>query len=1193
MGESICEASVISTGGEGALEGAPLLRNVPEIFQVFHNVQFNTVHHRNYVKELKKLYRKLDEVAFRQSVMSALQYTFTFGDANGNVDRVLQFFANFCASLGDEEDFLHFVFQTIFDCTAVAGHNVRNRSCQLLGLILTALGEDASLDDDICDKILSTQLERLQDVKGAVRCRAVLTLQRLQNPTDEDDPVTRAYVYHMSCDTSAAVRRAVVLSLAKSSRNLLHILERLCDVDESVRKAAFLYVSSINVTQLKVRQRVHILKVGLTERSPRVRQAVETTLIPTWLGAYKGSILDLLAAIRLDNFQGAKDSAMVAGSLLQSLFSHKSMLELLEWLPIDTKMKLIPAEHLSKESAWYWRHLVRHLHAIEDTDNLEQTLPELITFTGYVRALLESDCSSIAEQQEYSKRQCVLQELINIFPVYDMADEVGRVALQTLLYDSLTGDVGALDAEVIRAIMRSIDLVLPDVTNRVEFISGIISEIQEPAEEVQMPVTVAAQESNETKMRRARLRVSLNEALECQESAVHAQDFALAASCKEKVDTIRSELEILNENLKEIQIQEQPVEVIKEKRTDPDTLNKCLLIINMLLDSPQITKLTPTLRSLFENFEVSIFKDVEIRDNALVTVSLYSMLDEDFAKEYKAFFFTQFMDMNNEDLLVIALKCVIDIMCIHGVEIFNENRADRTEDKSVNKSAKRKSNTFKKRKSQSSYSSNSIESDSDISDDEDKQIYTPSTHDTIIKLFLKFMNSECVQYREVVVEGFCRLLMAGRLSSSKLVSHLLLLWFNPATEEEDVVKQLLGTFFPLFASHVEDAQRQLEAAFIPTLTTLANAPHSSPLSDVDHEAVIKFMIGLTLPTVAPAAHNVHSNLCVSVMSALERDAELAEPLLCRALALLSPPRTADLCRDLLHSTELFIKTIADKISYRNMSRFQAVLSMKIDSLEQRPSINTGLETLPEMNEDSLTSENTDRTSGKRKSVETADEYKSNTNLDDAEAESNDKSPSSSPPRKMKAITASEVAKRALRGSAMKSRTPRTTRSTVSFTPQSEAKVQETPPNRMSRETKSASAAKKPKSVRALGKQLEDVAPKNPKKTAAPKTPGKRGKGKKAVKDATVLNQSSSSNSSVEIDNFSDDETVLFTICHDRTETMSVLQDSSDDEKKSNTPAKSRPDITIPQSPESSDEISSSDEDIVIVKKPSKKNGNKK
>lgn len=58
---------------------------------------------------------------------------------------------------------------------------------------------------------------------------------------------------------------------------------------------------------------------------------------------------------------------------------------------------------------------------------------------------MESECPPVAEQQEYSKRQCVLQELINIFPVYDMADEVGRVALQTLLYDSLTGFIFYLE----------------------------------------------------------------------------------------------------------------------------------------------------------------------------------------------------------------------------------------------------------------------------------------------------------------------------------------------------------------------------------------------------------------------------------------------------------------------------------------------------------------------------------------------------------------------------------------------------------------------------------------------------------------------------------------------------------------------------------------------------------------------------
>lgn len=200
---------------------------------------------------------------------------------------------------------------------------------------------------------------------GAVRCRAVTALQRFQDPFDESDPVTRAYLYHMSCDPSSAVRRfrlfkwetsliptdrpdryfcffrAAVLNLAKGSRNLLHVMRRLCDVDESVRKAAFLYVSSISVSLLKVRQRVHILKVGsiflkwfwkniifvliikqigLSERSLRVRRVVETVLLPRWLAAYQGNILELLAAVRLDNLQGAKDSATVAKNLLLSLF---------------------------------------------------------------------------------------------------------------------------------------------------------------------------------------------------------------------------------------------------------------------------------------------------------------------------------------------------------------------------------------------------------------------------------------------------------------------------------------------------------------------------------------------------------------------------------------------------------------------------------------------------------------------------------------------------------------------------------------------------------------------------------------------------------------------------------------------------------------------------------------------------------
>lgn len=47
--------------------------------------------------------------------MNALHYTFTFGDANGNIDRILQFIANFCAYMHEDEEFLQFVFGDVFE----------------------------------------------------------------------------------------------------------------------------------------------------------------------------------------------------------------------------------------------------------------------------------------------------------------------------------------------------------------------------------------------------------------------------------------------------------------------------------------------------------------------------------------------------------------------------------------------------------------------------------------------------------------------------------------------------------------------------------------------------------------------------------------------------------------------------------------------------------------------------------------------------------------------------------------------------------------------------------------------------------------------------------------------------------------------------------------------------------------------
>lgn len=73
-----------------------------------------------------------DEEAFRESFKNALMYLFTFGDTSANVDRVIKFVATFCTKLDDEEEFLLFIINIIFDVSVtvyIMRYNSGHRTC--------------------------------------------------------------------------------------------------------------------------------------------------------------------------------------------------------------------------------------------------------------------------------------------------------------------------------------------------------------------------------------------------------------------------------------------------------------------------------------------------------------------------------------------------------------------------------------------------------------------------------------------------------------------------------------------------------------------------------------------------------------------------------------------------------------------------------------------------------------------------------------------------------------------------------------------------------------------------------------------------------------------------------------------------------------------------------------------------------
>merc|ERR1719347_876208 len=83
---------------------------------------------------------------------------------------------------------------------------------------------------------------------------------------------------------------------------------------------------------------------------------------------------------------------------------------------------------------------------------------------------------------------------------------------------------------------------------------------------------------------------------------------------------------------------------------------------------------------------------------------------------------------------------------------------------------------------------------------DDLQIKPPKSDRELLDIIKPFLQHEDEELLVCAVEGFCKLLFLNRLKHYKLeiLTHLLLLYFNPLTEDNVYVRQILSVFFPYF-----------------------------------------------------------------------------------------------------------------------------------------------------------------------------------------------------------------------------------------------------------------------------------------------------------------------------------------------------------------------------------------------------------
>ena len=310
-------------------------------------------------------------------------------------------------------------------------------------------------------------------------------------------------------------------------------------------------------------------------------------------------------------------------------------------LGLPPESRLFPAEELTPERALLWRVLCEHLRAEGGgaDSQLERISPDVPALCGQFQQL---SAAPPAEGEAPETQWFVLRQLIQMAAGLELWDEFGRQSLAGLVDGLLRSD--RLAPQLVPPLVKLYVHAVPDHTTRLRALVEAISDIRAPLtstapepepEPVQQPEPAA--EQRERRLRRAQLRVRLNELRDELESAVSAGDFAAAQE-------LQKEQNACLEEEKELQEREAPSptptpgEVDADgcpDRDDPATLAKCLQIVFELLQTTPLKKLPSELRALTETLVLPAVQSEEpgVREVAVRALGAVCLIDRPLAEQ--------------------------------------------------------------------------------------------------------------------------------------------------------------------------------------------------------------------------------------------------------------------------------------------------------------------------------------------------------------------------------------------------------------------------------------------------------------------------------------------------------------------------------------------------------------------------------
>nr|CAI5868463.1 unnamed protein product [Callosobruchus analis] len=808
--------------------------------KVLEAAQKNRASHQKCLHILDGIYKKMGCNKFKQIFLRYLTSIFateSFAAKNDNVERLLEFLAHFVVHTIPTEDnetipddpfenvpthpfFTEIVMETLkFHCLTNA--SVRYNSCLYLRLLLQNISSNVNVDYDICERIMEAMLERTTDIKPSVRLQAVMALVKLQDPSDPDCPVIKAYL-GLLLDGNPLVRREVVKRIAAYIGSAPYIMRHLRDVDANVRLQAFKRCADMGPKLFKIYERQDILMSGLNETHESVRRSFQEDLLIKWLNAYEGDFIKLLNSIKID----AEETDMlktqhISESIMDIYFKIRPIRDIISSLPLNEE-KLIPQEKMVAEVILLWKFLVQHLRKCSGELNMdvEEILPELTPFCEYIRSTVNTAKGKNMEDWEYLEYQHILHSLFQI-----AEDEKNHLRIK-------------------RKLLKIANELYPKSEDITTTICCLISDIREPLVDVEEEILPPASTKYDNHdFRVATLKVKLNTLEDAMEEAADRRDFLKAEQLKAEAQKIQEEIALLVESRAVPQYK-----VVKTIKDDPKTVSHCLDLLIALLELPNVRRISTALETVKNEFLLPLLESsvADINWRVLHCLALFACMSIELAEEYLKVLCIPLMTCRaipnyNKCALKVSIKAVADLYHLYGAQIFGGFN-------DISNAAQNSSTNHTRRL---------------YDDGLEESIVDPNKFqfENVIDILMDLVDEEDVEIHEYATKALHRLILNNFPVSPPFIIRIILKWYNPATAKSpNQVQQALGVLIVMYASKVKGAKETIAKAVLPILRNVACVPKADPLSEIDTDNLLNYLAVITSSDDETGATDLHIKL---------------------------------------------------------------------------------------------------------------------------------------------------------------------------------------------------------------------------------------------------------------------------------------------------------------------------------------------